>query len=254
MDDLSLNYRVEGRGSPLLLVHGFGISFNIWSSLLSFLCSHFTVIMVELPGIGRSPISGQTYLEEAVNGLERVRVLLNIEKWSVFSYSSGTRVAEKYLQVYPAHVERAVFLCPAQVSASKAFGLKIGIRLDRSMPQFGNWILSGSRLRFLINLLGFNLEKNDLSSSWFAEISSQPCLVLKETLRSLPDGGRRPFYVPNHIPVLFVWGYKDWIANVPRKKSMRDCLIPATHSAPHTAAQHVCEAVLPFLLPAGRSS
>jgi pimeloyl-ACP methyl ester carboxylesterase len=251
MGNLSLNYRVDGQGSPLLMVHGFGISFNIWSSLLSSLRSHFTVIMVELPGIGRSPLSGQAYLEEAVCGLERVREQLGIEKWNVFSYSSGTRVAEKYIQMHPARVERAVFLCPAQISASKAFGLNVVIQLDRYIPQFGNWILSGSRLRFLIDLLGFNLKRNHLSPNWFAEISSQPRGVLKETLRSLPGGGRRPFDIPDDVPALFVWGHKDLITNVPRRRSSRDCMIPATHSAPQTAAQNVSEVVLPFLLPAG---
>ena len=41
---------------PLLLVHGFGISFNIWKELLPLLCPYFTLVMVELPGIGESPM------------------------------------------------------------------------------------------------------------------------------------------------------------------------------------------------------
>ena len=99
--------------------------------------------MVELPGIGHSPEPGQSYLDEAVSGLERVRSLLGIGRWNVFSYSSGTRTAEKYIQLNLMHVERAVFLCPAQTSRLKAFGLSMAVQLDQYMPQFGDWILSG---------------------------------------------------------------------------------------------------------------
>lgn len=254
MDDLPLNYCVDGQGSPLLMVHGFGISFNIWSSLLLFLRSHFTVIMVELPGIGRSPLSRQeTYLDEAVNGLEGVRLRLGIERWNVLSYSSGTRVAEKYMQMYPEHVKRAVFLCPAQVSASRALGLNMLIQVDRRIPQVGNWVLSGPRLRFLIDLLGFNFKNRNLSPGWFAEISSQSSESLKATLRSLPGRGRQPIWVPEEIPALFVWGQEDLITYTPRRSSSRDVLIHATHSAPLTAARTVSEVVLPFLLPAGET-
>ena len=248
MGDPSLNYCIEGNGPPLLLLHGFGISFNIWRSLRLLLCPHFTLVMVELPGIGRSPVRGQPYIEEAICGIEGARSLLGIERWNVLSYSSGTRIAEKYIQLHPACVERIVFLCPAQVSASKALGLNIFIQLDHHIPQFGNWILSGRRLKFLIDLLGFNLKKNNLSSDWFAEISSQPIAILKETLRSLPEGGGKPFYRPGDLPTLFVWGHEDLITGAPRSQSLQNHIIHATHSAPQTNPQQVAEAVLSFLL------
>lgn len=190
----------------------------------------------------------EPYPYEAALGLERVRSLLGIKRWHVFSYSSGTRVAEKYLQIYPEHVERAVFLCPAQTSALKAFCLNIAIQLDQAIPQFGNWILSGPRLKFLINLLGFNLKKNTLSLDWFAEISSQHIEVLKETLRSLSDGVGRSFCVPNSIPTLFVWGHEDLLTDAPHKQSPYDRIIHATHSAPQTATQKVSGVVISFLL------
>ncbi|MEZ4836317.1 MAG: alpha/beta fold hydrolase [Caldilineaceae bacterium] len=53
MSDLS--YRIVGEGPPLLLLHGFGISYNIWQALVPLLHSHFQLILVELPGIGASP-------------------------------------------------------------------------------------------------------------------------------------------------------------------------------------------------------
>jgi pimeloyl-ACP methyl ester carboxylesterase len=245
-----LNCQTHGHGPPLLLLHGFGISFNIWSGLVPLLRDHFTLVIVELPGIGLSPLpplSGP-YLAAAVDALDSLRVSLAIPRWSVIGYSSGSRVAEAYLQSHAEHIERAVFLCPALTAPIKAAGLRAGIRLDAKYPQLGNWALSGWRIRFLIHLLGFNLRPNDKVSAWYAEITSQPVDILKETLRSMPEEGARPFDLPAEIPALFVWGREDWISATPSKPSARDVIIQANHSMPQTSAREVAEVILRFAL------
>lgn len=244
-----LNYRMDGDGPPLLLLHGFGISFNIWTELTPLLRDHFTLVTVELPGIGRSPLPphSRLYLAAASDALDSLRVSLALPRWSVFSYSSGTRVAEAYLQSHAERVERAVFLCPAQTSLAKANGLRVASMVDARFPALGNWVLSGWRIRFLIQLLGFNLKRDPRVPAWFAEITSQPVEVLKATLRSLPDFGARPFEVPAEIPSLFIWGREDLITATPRHPSAHDALIRATHAAPQASAREVGEVVLGFL-------
>lgn len=244
-----LNHRIDGDGPPLLLLHGFGISFNIWTELAPRLLGHFTLVTVELPGIGLSPLPPHSgpYLAAAVDALDSLRASLAIPRWRVLSYSSGTRVAEAYLQSCALRVERAVFLCPAQTSLPKAHGLRAASMLDERRPALGNWILSGWRIRFLIHLLAFNLRPDPRLPAWFAEIASQPVDVLKTTLRSLPDFGARPFDLPAGIPALFIWGREDLISAAPRHPSARDVLIHGTHSAPQTSAQEVGEITLGFL-------
>ena len=258
-----LNHRLEGHGPPLLLLHGFGISFNIWSGLIPLLRDHLTLVTVELPGIGCSPLppptdtstalreaphwgSASLYPAVAVDALDSLRDFLAIPRWNVLGYSSGTRVAEAYLQSHAERVERAVFLCPALTLPVKAAGLRAGIQLDRRFPQLGNWILSGVRVRFLISLLGFNLHPNRFVGAWYTEITSQPIEVLKATLRSMPDGGARPFDLPD-VPSLFVWGREDLITVTPRRPSSRDVIIHATHAAPQTQAREVAKVIVPFL-------
>jgi pimeloyl-ACP methyl ester carboxylesterase len=244
-----LNYQIIGDGPPLLLLHGFGISFNIWIELRLRLRDHFTLVTVELPGIGSSPLPppARPYLAAAVDALDSLRDFLAIPRWRVIGYSSGSRVAEAYLQSHTEHVERAVFLCPAVTAPFKAAGLRAAIRFDAKFPQLGNWVLSGARLRFLIRLLGFNLRPSDKLSTWFNEITSQPMDILKETLRSIPEGGARPFAVPEEIPSLFVWGREDIITATPRKPSARDVILRANHSMPQTKAREVADVILHFL-------
>jgi pimeloyl-ACP methyl ester carboxylesterase len=244
-----LNYETDGSGQPLLLIHGFGISFNIWQNLRPLLRDHFTLIMVELPGIGRSPAPRheEDYLDAAVEGIEGVRRALNIAAWHVLSYSSGTRVGERYVLRCADRVARAIFLCAACTNASKARSLRIGLDFDARNPKVGDWILSGWRLRFLINLFGFSLKPSAYLSEWTAEIGARPLKILKATLRSLPGYGAQRFE-PMPVPSLFICGTQDYIMDAPRHPAANERLIRAAHSAPITEPYQVAQAVLPFLL------
>lgn len=249
MNTPTLNYQVIGNGPPLLMIHGFGISFNIWEKLIPLLCPHFSLIMIELPGIGSSSIPDMegAYLDQAVVGLEEIRLLLSIERWQVLGYSYGIFIAKRYLQMYPAYISGMIFLCPAQISNLNAFTLQIAFQIDKLLNQFGNWVLSGARLKFLIDLLGFNLKKNDLAVKWFGEISSQPVEVLKKSLQSIVT--QKDMNISDDLPLCFIWGDKDILAKPSYKfLSEQDHIIHATHSAPQTAASQISEVAIPFLL------
>lgn len=247
-----LNYEVDGRGPPLLLIHGFGISFKIWDNLRPYFRDHFTLIMVELPGIGLSspPRPGEEYLDAAAAGIEAVRRQLKIDRWRVLSYSSGTRVGERYVLKYAGHVDRAVFLCAACTNKRKAHGLRIAKDFDLRNPKVGNWILSGWRLRFLIHLLGFSLKPSRYLADWTNEIGSRPVAILKATIRTLPGDGAQAF-TRMPVPSLFVFGAQDFIVDPPKHPAENERLIRAAHSAPVTEPEQVAGAVLPFLLEAG---
>lgn len=241
-----LNYQIEGKGPPLLLIHGFGISFNIWQNLRPLLRDVFTLIAIELPGIGKSSAPEGDYLEACDREIEALRLALKIERWSVFSYSSGTRVGEHYLQRHAEHVTKTVYLCPAQTRAYKAAGLRIAMRWDARFPSVGNWVLSGWRLNFLVRLLGFNLYPSPHARAWVDEISSQPVEVLKETMRSLPGHGARAFEIPS-VPHLFIWGRHDLITASPRKPGLHNRVINAAHAAPVVDAEEIAGIVERFL-------
>jgi len=247
MDELVLNYQVDGNGPPLLLVHGFGISFNIWQNLLPLLRQHLTLVVVELPGIGKSPMPSleQTYLCACVEAIERVRLTLGFESWSVLGYSTGSRIAEAYVQTYAQHVSRAIFLCPLAMDAFKVLGLRIGFWIDGFVPAIGSWILRGWRLKFFISLLGFNLRSNPYADEWQNEIGALPVQVLKETLKMVIPFGANRFSVP--VPVSLIWGDEDIVPLTPRKHAQCDYFVHANHAAPVIAAEEVAQAILSIL-------
>ncbi len=242
-----LNYRTEGNGSPLLLVHGFGISFNIWRQLIPLLRPHFRLVMIELPGIGRSPtpeVDGK-YFAAAIEGIEGVRQVLEIEKWAVLGYSSGSRIAEAYVQRHAGHVSKAVFLCPLTIDVHKRGGLRLGLWLDQHAPAIGTWILSGWRLRFLISWLGFNLRRDPRSAAWYAEIGAAPVRVLKETIRAVASSASGSFSVP--VPHAMIWGHRDLVPLAPRQPGEHDYFVRGRHAAPVESAEEIATVVIGFL-------
>jgi pimeloyl-ACP methyl ester carboxylesterase len=247
MSDSALNYRVEGNGKPLLLVHGFGISFNIWKNLIPQLRQHFTLVIIELPGIGASPMpeAGQDYLQTAIDGIEQVRVVLGFDTWNVLGYSTGSRLAEAYVQKYARQVCRAIFLCPLRMDALKIFWLRLGFWFDGFTPSIGNWILSGWRLKFLVTLYGFNLRPNPLANEWYAEIGALPVRVLKETLKTVIPVGIKPFSVA--VPFSMIWGDTDIVPVTPRRGGTNDYFVHAQHAAPVIAAGEVADVIISVL-------
>ncbi len=242
-----LRYRLEGSGSPLLLIHGWGVTYAVWQNLAPLLRPHFQLVMIELPGIGGSPQvdPGKPYYTACAEAIEEVRQALGIERWSILSYSSGTRAAEAYVQRYAATIQSVIFLCPIYLPELWSLFLRL---LDTPHPlRLRRWVFSKWRLYSLVLALGFNGHRNDYTKVWMHELELQPLDILVRSLSELPGNGRAPFKLPP-IPTLFIWGRQDALTARPRRPRPNDVMINANHSAPMLAATNVADVVLPFLL------
>ena len=243
-----LHYRIEGSGLPLLLIHGWGVTYGIWKNLVPLFVSQFQLIMIELPGVGGSPEvdPDKAYYLGCAEAIEEVRQKLGIEQWAILAYSSGTRAGEAYIQYYPQHVSRAVFLCPVYLTEFCSLGLRFEGWLENTRPRIVNWLLSDWRLYGLVLALGFNGRRHDYTDEWVDEIRLQPLGSLKRMLYELPGKGRSPFAL-SAVPTLFVWGRYDALTDRPHRPRSHDVFIPANHSAPVLAAPYVAQVVNPFL-------
>jgi pimeloyl-ACP methyl ester carboxylesterase len=242
-----LSYRLEGSGLPLLLIHGWGVTYATWENLAPLLTPYFQLIMIELPGLGgsREIDRNRPYYPACAEAIEELRQSLGIEKWSLLAYSSGTRVAEAYVQRYPQSIERAIFLCPIYLVELWTFFLHL---LENTpQPTIRQWVLSNWRLYSLILTFGFNGRPTIYTRTWKNEIELQQLDILIRTLCEMPGKGRAPFALPA-LPTLFIWGNQDRLTARPRRLRPNDIVIAANHSAPMLAAHSVAEAVIPFLL------
>lgn len=203
--------------------------------------------MVELPGIGKSPMSqpGRDYLCAATEALKRVRCDLGFDSWDVLGYSTGSRIAEAYVRTDAEHVRKAIFLCPLKVENYKLLIVRSGLWVGRIIPAFIPWVLKGWRLKLLIFIYGFSYHPDAHIDEWQAEIRAVPVPVLVETVKLVIPVGTRPFFVP--VPFSMIWGNRDLVPNKPRNPEKRDHFIHASHAAPILAPEEISEIIIKYL-------
>lgn len=95
-----IHFFEKGEGQPLILIHGFCETGNMWTGFAESLSSEFRVICPDLPGIGNSTISGdQISLEEVAVNLEDWMESNPIENPIVIGHSLGGYVSLALLEL-----------------------------------------------------------------------------------------------------------------------------------------------------------
>jgi haloacetate dehalogenase len=114
--DNTIFIRRYGKGSPLLMVHGFPRTSLMWRYVAPQLASKHTVICVDLRGYGRSGVVDSTedhypYTKRAMaNELVAVMEKLGFSKFDLVGHDRGGRVAYRLALDHPEKVRRlAVF-------------------------------------------------------------------------------------------------------------------------------------------------
>jgi pimeloyl-ACP methyl ester carboxylesterase len=103
---VKIHYHIEGKGEPVLLVHGFAVDAHAqWGlpGILKALAKDYRVIAPDLRGHGKSgkPSGDKQYGTEMVEDLVRLLDHLKIKKVHVVGYSMGALVAGKLLATHP---------------------------------------------------------------------------------------------------------------------------------------------------------
>jgi haloacetate dehalogenase len=115
-DDNTIFVRRYGKGSPLLMVHGFPRTSLMWRDMAPQLASNHTVICVDLRGYGRSGVPESTedhspYTKRAMgNELVALMDKLGYAKFDLVGHDRGGRVSYRLTLDHPERVQRlAVF-------------------------------------------------------------------------------------------------------------------------------------------------
>ena len=105
---MQLHFETEGRGKPVIILHGLLGSLDNWRTVTGKLAAHYRVLAVDLRNHGRSPHSPETDF-----GLmaEDVRELLDgqgLPPVCLLGHSLGGKVAMEFALRYPERTERII--------------------------------------------------------------------------------------------------------------------------------------------------
>ena len=102
-------YRTTGKGPWVILVHGFLESSEIWDDFAAMLEKDFSVLMVDLPGHGRSGVAGDVHtMEMMAESITAVADHLGINEFAVAGHSMGGYVSLELAARYPERVKGLV--------------------------------------------------------------------------------------------------------------------------------------------------
>ena len=106
-----MNYKVEGKGEPLLFIHGLSDNLLYWEFLANNLKNDYQVIRVDLRGHGESELGNDeitidSYVDDLINILNG----LNVDKVNLIGFSLGGVIALDFTVKYPEKVYSLVLM------------------------------------------------------------------------------------------------------------------------------------------------
>src|SRR3954469_6992240 len=102
---------MKAQGDPVVLLHGFGQSSQMWRPLMRELAQDHTLVAVDLRGAGQSDAPEEGYTKSAMAGdVHELMRVLGYDKVSIVGHDMGSMVAYAYAAQFPTEVKRIALL------------------------------------------------------------------------------------------------------------------------------------------------
>ncbi len=121
-----LHYRDEGRGDPILLLHGAFSSLHTFDAWTEILKPHYRVLRLDLPGLGLSdpPVSKSKFsLEIYKEAILKLLDLLKIDSCHIVGNSLGGWISWELALQNPKRFDKMILLAPAGFMDSRSIPL-----------------------------------------------------------------------------------------------------------------------------------
>lgn len=208
-----------GKGTPILIMHGWGRKGNEWIELAKALAdgSGKSVYVLDLPGFGGSSLPLVESMQEYAELTAQFCAYMEIKKVVVVGHSLGGRVAILLASRYPTMVEKVILVNPAGVKPRS-----IKRVLLRVIAKLFGWVPRAWRQTFVGNIMDEDYRKSP-------DLRQLYRIVVGEDLKK---------YLPTiKATTVVVWGENDEILPLSLTKTYRqllpDCQVRVVWGAGH---------------------
>jgi pimeloyl-ACP methyl ester carboxylesterase len=106
-----MHYLVAGKGSPVMLLHGYAQTSHMWLPLIAKLANTHTVIAPDLRGFGQSSTPKEGYTKAVMaQDIHGLAAKLGYPRIALVGHDIGLMVAYAYAAQYPSEVDRIVLM------------------------------------------------------------------------------------------------------------------------------------------------
>ncbi len=237
LSGVQVHYEILGAGDPIMLVHGWGGSSESISPLAKILSTTHKVILIDLPGFGKSEMPDPSWgVEEYADVVAELLKVLKVPKVTYFGHSFGGSLGI-YLSTKKPNLIDSLILCDSSYKRSGKRSLLARIFhhiFPRNNPPF----------RLLLYKIFFR--SSDLAK--FPLLEQNFRKIMKHDLTDLP----------NKIvcKTLILWGEKDTITPLVWARELEEQITNATlkiipnigHALPLKHPEVVADEVYKFLV------
>ncbi len=105
LNGIELAYERRGKGTPLMLIHGYPLDHSIWNEVAAQLENDFALILPDLRGFGESTTIESPYsISDIANDLAALLDSLGVEQTALAGHSMGGYVALAFAKAFPQRV------------------------------------------------------------------------------------------------------------------------------------------------------
>lgn len=200
--DQLIEYKDEGSGKVVLLLHGWGASLSSFDHLAAYLSKNYRVIRLDFPGFGSSPKPSAEwgvgeYAELTDAFLRKMKIL---DLYTAIGHSFGGRVIIKGIDTGNLSPQKVVLMGAAGIKASKTLK-KSSLKV---IAKVGKVVTSAPGLRNLRTSLRRSLY-NAAGNTDYIDAGNMQTIFLKTVNEDL-------LHAVSSItqPTLLVWGENDF--------------------------------------------
>jgi pimeloyl-[acyl-carrier protein] methyl ester esterase len=134
-----MDYQVIGSGVlPLVLIHGWGMNANVWKSIEEDLSQHFTMIVVNLPGMGSCHPNKHYTMSDILDELNEFMP----DNSTLLGWSLGGQIAMAYQKKFPKKIKNLILVSSTPCFINKKdwlYGIEKDIFEKFSLQLLVNW-------------------------------------------------------------------------------------------------------------------
>jgi pimeloyl-ACP methyl ester carboxylesterase len=216
VDGMQVHYRDEGKGMPIVLIHGTASSLHTWDDWTSTLKKNYRVIRLDIPAFGLTGPnpSGDYRINAYSNFLNKFLLNLAIDSLYLAGNSLGGNIAWYYASEHPDKVKKLILVDPS------------GYPRNGEVP----WIFKLARTPILNSIIRYitprSIVEKNLQQVYFDDSKITESLIDRYYDLTLREGNRTAFIDraktdmkddTNKLkkisaPTLIIWGDQDiWI-------------------------------------------